>query len=92
MFYKSLREHKIKIINSKKKKNAINKQTIEIIQKCKKLLYFLTKRLKIKTLNMKNIKKLGTIVIIGKYRDSAHTMSNLNFSLPKQVPIVSQWI
>ena len=31
MFYKSLREHKIKIINFKKKKNAINKQTIEII-------------------------------------------------------------
>ena len=41
---------------------------------------------------MKNINKVGTIVIIGKYRDSAHTMSNLNFSLPKQVPIVSQWI
>ena len=57
-----------------------------------KIVVFFNKRLKIKTLNMKNIKKLGNIVIIGKYRDSAHTMSNLNFSLPKQAPIVSQWI
>ena len=39
-------------------------------------------------LKIKNIVKSGTIVITGEYRSAAHSICNLKYSVPKEIPIV----
>ena len=50
---------------------------------------FVKENLKIKMLLIKNIVKLGTIVIRpGEYKGAAHSICNFKYSVPKEIPIV----
>ena len=63
-FCESLREHAMKIINFKKKKNeVINKRAAGIIWKMQKSVIFVKKNLKINMWKIKDFVKLEIIVI-----------------------------
>ena len=70
-FYKSLRDHAMKIIDFKKKKEVINKRTEEIIWNSK-ICYICKEKLKDKYINDKNIVKLGTIANIQENIETLH--------------------
>ena len=60
--------------------------------KMQKSVIFVIKILKINMWKIKNIVKLEIIVIIqeniGEYRGDAHSICNLKYSVPKNIPII----
>ena len=57
--------------------------------KTKKYVIFVKKNLKINMLKIKNILKLGPIITFtGEYTGAAHSICNLRYGVPKEIPIV----
>ena len=56
--------------------------------KMQKFDIFVNINLKINMLKIRNIVKLGTVVYTGEYRGAAHSICNLNYSVPKKIAIV----
>ena len=63
-FFESFREHAMKIINFKKKTMKLLTNEQQKLHENTKICYICKKNLKINMLKIKNIVKLGTIVII----------------------------
>ena len=80
-----LREHAMKIISFKKKKNEVNnKRVARIIRKFKNLLY-LSGKFENKYLKDKKYRKVRDHChYTGKYRGSARGICNLKCSVPKK--------
>ena len=57
---------------------------MKVLSKLKRLATFVKSNLKINMLEITNIVKVGTIVIIRV----AHTICNLKYPVPKEIPIV----
>ena len=89
-FGESLTEHAMEIINFNKKKLKFlvtNEQ--QKSYKNVKICYICMKNLKINMLKIKNIVKLGTILIIQeKIEVAVQSICNLKYSVPKEIPIV----
>ena len=89
-FCETLREHAIKIINFKQEKiQGINKPNSRNHMKRQKSTTFPNKNLRINMLKTKNI---GDLLHTGKYRSAAHSICNLKYSVPNEIPIVSSLI
>ena len=87
-FCESLREHALKIINFKNKKNEIiKKRAPGIIWKIQKSVKFVMKNLKINIWKTKNIAKLEIIVIIQGNIEVLRMPCNLKYNVPKKIPI-----
>ena len=56
--------------------------------KIQKFDIFVNINLKINMLKIRNIVKLRTVVYTGEYRGAAHSICNLNYSVPKKIAIV----
>ena len=56
--------------------------------KMQKFDIFVNINLKINMLKIRNIVKLRTVVYTGEYRGAAHSICNLNYSVPKKIAIV----
>ena len=56
--------------------------------KMQKFDIFVNINLKINMLKIRNIVKLRTVVYTGEYRGDAHSICNLNYSVPKKIAIV----
>ena len=89
-FGESLTEHAMEIINFNKKKLKFlvtNEQ--QKSYKNVKICYICMKNLKINMLKIKNIVKLGTILIIQeKIEVTVQSICNLKYSVTKEIPIV----
>ena len=81
----------MEIIKFKKKKtDDINKQTAEIIRKCKKRKIFAEKNLKIKMLMIRKYCKVDDhCLYTGRNAGAAHSIYNWKYSVPKEIPVVS---
>ena len=65
----------MEIISFKKKNEVNNKKAAEIISKCKKIVIFVKKNLKINMLKINNI--VNHCHYTGEYRGVTHSISNL---------------
>ena len=88
-FCESLREHTMKIINFEKKKQVFHKrvkESYEIVKIC----YTCKEIFENKYLKEKKYRKVRDhFYHAEKYRDAAHSICNLKYSIPKKSPIVS---
>ena len=84
-FYSSLREHATNIINFEKNKMLLlTKQELK-----SKQVTFVEKDLKKKLAKYKNhCKVIDHCHYTGKYRGGTHTIFNLRFNVPNEIPIV----
>ena len=87
-FCTSLREHAKNIIDFEKEKNiAVNKRRIKTTSRCK--CYFCEKRILKKLSKSINYWKVRDCChYTGKYRGAAHSICNLNFNVPNEIPVV----
>ena len=88
-FCTSLREHAKNIIDFEKKKNAtFNKRRFTITSRFKSMLYLWKNNLKMFA-NDKNYRKVRNHChYAGKYRDASHSICNLKFNVPNEIPVV----
>ena len=82
-FCKDLREHATKIINYEKKK-MIPLTTKEEIDYYKQKICYICK----KEFDKRNYKVRDRCHYTGKYRGAAHNICNLQYKIPKEVPVV----
>ena len=88
-FFEFLREHAIKIFNFKKK--IIKLLTTEQPESYEnsKICYICKEKIENKYLKDKIYHKVrGHCYYTGEYRDAAHSIYNLKYTVPKEVPIV----
>ena len=78
-FCEFLREHAMKIINSKKKKKKLLTKRAIICYICKE---------KFENKYLKDKKCRDHCHYTGEYRGAAHSICNLKYSVPKKIPIV----
>ena len=86
--FEPLSEHKMEIINfKKKKKEAVNKRTVEIIPNCK-ICFIWKEKFEDKHVKDKQYRKdWHNFHYTGEYR-GAHSKFNLKYSVPKEISIV----
>ena len=88
IFCLDLREHAIKIINYKKKKEMIPLTKKEQkMHNNQKVCYICKKRFSTDD-GQKNFKVKDHCYYTGKYRDAAHDICNLRYKIPKYIPVV----
>ena len=86
-FCESLREHAIKRINFKKKKMKL--LTKEQHESYEKISYISKEKFENRYLKDKKYRKLRDIChYIGEYRGAPHIICNLEYSIPKSVPMI----
>ena len=88
-FCQFLREHAIKIINFKKKKNEIIKKEQQESYENAKIHYICKERFENKYLkDKKSCKFRDHCHYTGEYRGAAHSICNLKYNAPEKIPIV----
>ena len=85
-FSKDLREHASKIINYEKKKMMSLTTEEKIYHNKQKICYICKKEFDIS--NKKHHKVRDHCHYTGKYRGAAHSICNLRYTVPKEIPIV----
>ena len=87
-FCESLREHAMKIINFEKKNKLLTKERKESYKNVK-ICYTCKEIFENKFLKEKKYRKVRDhFHYAEKYRDAAHSICNLKYSVPKKIPIV----
>ena len=88
-FCEALREHVMKIINSKKKKLSYQQKNNKNRMKTQKSVIFVKKKLKINMLKIKKHRKvMDHCHYIEEYRGDVLSIYNLKYSLPEEILIV----
>ena len=88
-FFISFREHATNLINFKKKKILLLTKEKEKSHQDAKLCYICRKRFLKTFANDKNCRKVRDHChYIGKYRGAPHSICNLRFNVPREVPVV----
>ena len=85
-FSKDLREHASKIINYEKKKMILLTTEDKIYHNKQKICYICKKEFN--NNDKKNYKVRDHCHYTGKYRGAAHSICNLRYKVPKEIPIV----
>ena len=90
-FCSSLKELATNVIGFERKKNVtVNKKRSKIIPRCDGMLHLWKKILK-KFAKDKNYRKVRDYYhFTGKYRSAAHSIFNLRFNVPNEMPIFFQ--
>ena len=87
-FCEYLREHAMKLINSKKEKKILTKEQHESYENAK-ICYICKERFENRYLKDKKYRKLREHChYTGEHKDAAHSLCNLEYRVPKQIPIV----
>ena len=88
-FYEFLREHATEIINFKKKKRKLLTKKQQDSYESAKICYICKEKFENKYLNDKKYRNVRDHChYTGEYRDAAHSMCNLKYSVPKKIHIV----
>ena len=88
-FHETFREHPMKIINFKEKKIKLLTNEQQEPHEMLKYAMFVKKSLKINMLKIKVYHKFRDHChYTGEYRVAAHSICNLNYSLPIEIPII----
>ena len=89
-FCEFLREHTMEIINFKKKKLRLLTKEQEKSYENAKICYICIEKFENKYFKRKKYRNARDHChYTGEYRGTAHSICNLNYSVPKKVPIVS---
>ena len=87
-FFKSLREHTMKIINFEKKIILLLTNKQQKLYEKTKICYIYQKKFVYKYTNEKNHIVKDHCHYTGKYRGATHSLCNLKFSTPEEIPLV----
>ena len=88
-FCETLREHAMKIINFKKKKNEVINKRQQGSYENAQICYICERKFENKLLKDKKYRKVRDHChYTGEYRGAAHSICNLKYSLAKQIPMV----